>query len=187
MGKKVYDWSIISEDYNSGLGYRDLHKKYGISAGAIAKAKKRGDIKSRTISEGLKVRYANNPRELSDFGTHRLCKCCNQTKKIEDFRIANRGRQNYRRWMCFSCEKIVLNNKKNEYREEYLNYKKKLFCSRCGISDYRVLQFHHKNSDKEFNVSSKIGQRKLSSLMKEIDKCEVLCANCHSIEHYTEA
>jgi hypothetical protein len=43
------------------------------------------------------------------------------------------------------------------------------------------------NSDKEFNVSSKIGQRKLSSLMKEIDKCEVLCANCHSIEHYTGA
>ena len=62
--------------------YMDLHKKYGISVGAIAKAKNRGDIKPRTISEGLKIRYENNPKELSDFGTHRLCKCCNQTKEI---------------------------------------------------------------------------------------------------------
>lgn len=187
MGKKVYDWDIISADYNSGLGYRDLYKKHGISAGAIAKAKKRGDIKSRTISEGLKVRYANIPRELTDFGTHRLCKCCNQTKEIKEFRVANRGRQNYHRWMCFSCERLVLDKRRDEYKEEYLNYKKTLSCNRCGNNDYRVLQFHHTNSDKEFNVSSKIGQRKLSSLMKEIDKCEVLCANCHSIEHYTEA
>jgi hypothetical protein len=184
MGKKVYDWSIISDDYNSGLGYRDLHKKYGISAGAIAKAKTRGDIQSRTISEGLKIRYENNPKELSDFGTHRVCKCCNQTKEIKDFRVANKGRQNYYRWMCFSCERVVLDNKKNEYKEEYLNYKKTLSCNRCGIDDYRVLQFHHKNTDKEYNISSKIGQRKLSSLMKEISKCEVLCANCHFIEHY---
>ena len=50
MGKKIYDWYLISEDYNSGLGYRDLHRKYGISAGAISKAKTRGDISPRTIS-----------------------------------------------------------------------------------------------------------------------------------------
>ena len=186
MGKKVYDWSIISEDYNTGLGYRDLHKKYGISAGAISKARKRGDIKSRTISEGLKVHFKNNPKELIDFGTHRVCKCCNQSKDISKFRVANRGRQDYRRWICFSCERIVLDNRKNEYKEEYFKFKKTLSCNRCNINDHRVLQFHHKNSNKEYDISSKIGQRKLSSLMKEIDKCEVLCANCHFIEHYEQ-
>ena len=84
MGKKIYDWSLISEDYNSGLGYRDLHRKYGISAGAISKAKTRGDISPRTISEGLKIKYKNNPKELLDFGTHRVCKCCNQNKEIKN-------------------------------------------------------------------------------------------------------
>lgn len=186
MGKKIYDWSLISADYNYGLGYKELHKKYGISAGAIAKAKKRGDITPRTISEGLKVRYKNNPKKITDFGTHRVCKCCKENKIIEEFRVANKGRQNYYRWICFSCEKIVLNERKNNYREEYLNYKKTLSCNRCGNNDYRVLQFHHTDSNKEFNVSEKIGQRKLSSLMNEISKCEVLCANCHFIEHYRE-
>jgi hypothetical protein len=186
MGKKIYDWSLISEDYNSGLGYRDLHRKYGISAGAISKAKTRGDIKSRTISEGLKNKYKNNPKELLDFGTHRVCKCCNQNKEIQYFRVANRGRQNYYRWTCFSCERIVLDERKKQYREEYLNYKKTLFCNRCGNNDYRVLQFHHTDANKEFNISSKVGQRTLLSLMKEINKCEVLCANCHFVEHYIE-
>ena len=59
MGKKFYDWSIISADYNSGLGYRDLHKKYGISVGAIAKATKRGDIQSRTIVELMIIEFFN--------------------------------------------------------------------------------------------------------------------------------
>ena len=186
MGKKIYNWSLISEDYNSGLGYRDLHKKYGISAGAISKAKLRGDIKPRTISEGLKIRYENNPKELINFGTHRVCRSCNQNKEIQDFRVSNVGRQNYHRWMCFSCEKIVLDEKRNQYKEEYLNYKKTLSCNRCGNSDYRVLHFHHTNANKEFNISSKVGRRTLLSLMKEIDKCEVLCANCHSIEHYNQ-
>jgi len=126
MGKKVYDWSIISADYNSGLAYRDLHKKYGISAGAIAKAKKRGDIESRTISEGLRIRYENNPKELSDFGTHRVCKCCNKRKEIKDFRIANRGKQNYYRWMCFSCEMVVLDKRRDDYKKEFLNYLRKI-------------------------------------------------------------
>jgi hypothetical protein len=186
MGKKIYDWSLISEDYNSGLGYRDLNKKYGISAGAISKAKKRGDISPRTISEGLKIKYKNNPKELLDFGTHRVCKCCNQNKKIQDFRVSNRGRQNYYRWMCVSCERIVLDERKKQYREEYLNYKKTLSCNRCGNNDYRVLQFHHTDANKEFNISSKVGGRTLLSLMEEINKCEVLCANCHFIEHYIE-
>ncbi len=184
MGKKIYDWSLISEDYNSGMGYRDLNEKYGISSGAIAKAKKRGDIKTRTISEGLKVRYKNNPKELTDFGTHRVCKCCKENKIIEEFRVAKRNKQDYRRWICFSCERVVLNEKRESYRQEFLNFKKTLSCNRCGNKDFRVLQFHHSNSDKEFNISSKVGSRPLSSLMKEIDKCEVLCANCHFIEHY---
>ncbi len=79
-----------------------------------------------------------------------------------------------------------MDKRRDDYKEEFLNYKKTLSCNRCANNDYRVLQFHHTNSDKEFNVSSKIGQRKLSSLMKEIDKCEVLCANCHFIEHHRE-
>lgn len=186
MGKRIYDWKLISSDYNEGLSYQDLHQKYGISSGAISKAKKRGDIVPRNISDSLKVRYKNNPKTLSNFGTHRLCKCCKEQKELKEFRIANQGKQNYHRWICFPCERITLDERRNQYRNDYISYKKTLKCNRCGNSDHRVLQFHHKDDDKEFNVSSKVGQRKLESLMKEIMKCEVLCANCHMIEHYQD-
>lgn len=186
MGKRIYDWNLISNDYNSGLSYQDLHKKYGISSGAINKAKKRGDIVPRTISDGLKNRYNHTPKTLTNFGTHRLCKCCKEEKELKDFRIANIGKQKYYRWICFSCERVTLDERRNQYKKDYISYKKTLKCNRCGNTDYRVLQFHHNDGNKEFNVSSKAGQRKLESLMEEIMKCEVLCSNCHIIEHYQE-
>lgn len=62
-------------------------------------------------------------------------------------------------------------------------------CERCGYNKCEgALQFHHKDpSQKEFSL----GQINLSKelnmdiLYKEVDKCELLCANCHAEEHYT--
>ena len=60
--------------------------------------------------------------------------------------------------------------------------KQKKTCKQCGNNDHRVLEFHHL-SDKEFNVGEGIKFSK-ERLLKEIAKCEVLCANCHAKEHY---
>ena len=68
--------------------------------------------------------------------------------------------------------------------EWYINYKKTLKCSKCPESDWRCLDFHHKDpNEKEFCIS--IGRNKglsIESLLKEIAKCDVLCANCHRKE-----
>jgi len=42
-------------------------------------------------------------------------------------------------------------------------------CMKCGYSNARVLEVHHKNKNREDN---------------SIDNLEVLCANCHTLEHY---
>jgi len=44
-------------------------------------------------------------------------------------------------------------------------------------SDYIVLEFDHKH-DKKYNVSA-MHTLSLELLIKEIEKCEVRCANCH--------
>ena len=51
-------------------------------------------------------------------------------------------------------------------------------CVRCGFSDIRALQIHHRL------IKTKI--RKLDYLTKKYDlnKVELVCANCHAIEHY---
>lgn len=56
-------------------------------------------------------------------------------------------------------------------------------CGNCGIKDFRVLDFHHRDPRKKsFCVSHTTkGEKKT---LEEIQKCEVLCANCHRIvEH----
>lgn len=56
-------------------------------------------------------------------------------------------------------------------------------CKNCGINDFRVLQFHHRDpNEKSFNIQSRLLSKK--NMVEEIEKCDVLCANCHSIEHY---
>ena len=55
-------------------------------------------------------------------------------------------------------------------------------CVDCGIKDTRVLEFDHVRGKKDGNISHAVNQIwSLEKLIKEIDKCEVRCANCHRI------
>ena len=58
-------------------------------------------------------------------------------------------------------------------------------CIKCGYSKYpEALEFHHRNpSKKDFNVSSKGHCRNWERVRKEIEKCDLLCANCHRETH----
>lgn len=60
-------------------------------------------------------------------------------------------------------------------------------CNKCGYNrNYAALHFHHLR-DKSFPLDSRnIGNRSLKSLLIELDKCILLCANCHMEEHYPE-
>ena len=60
-------------------------------------------------------------------------------------------------------------------------------CERCGYDKNKdVLEFHHKNPQKkEFSISSNFN-RSWESLKKELDKCIILCANCHRELHSAE-
>ena len=63
------------------------------------------------------------------------------------------------------------------------NYKASQSCERCGESDPHCLLFHHLK-DKEWNVGDMIGRaHSLEKIAKEIEKCIVLCFNCHAKEH----
>jgi len=56
-------------------------------------------------------------------------------------------------------------------------------CLRCGMTDKRVLTFHHRNPrDKTFAIANCKGRMwSIDKLLAEIAKCDVLCANCHLI------
>lgn len=59
-------------------------------------------------------------------------------------------------------------------------------CKRCGWSDHPAgLVVHHVDpSKKEFSLETG-SMKSIQKALEELKKCVLLCANCHSIVHYT--
>lgn len=98
---------------------------------------------------------------------------------------------------CKICDNVIKNNKKNRSTcgacsIRVRRYKIKLkaveykggCCESCGYNKSLCgLQFHHTNPDeKEFTIGS-ASNKSWDVLVKELDKCILLCSNCHSEIH----
>ncbi|MEM1218913.1 MAG: hypothetical protein AAGH79_08370 [Bacteroidota bacterium] len=62
-------------------------------------------------------------------------------------------------------------------------------CSKCGYDqNLAALHFHHRDSSqKELRLDMRIlSNRRWETILKEVEKCDVLCANCHAEEHNPE-
>ena len=78
-------------------------------------------------------------------------------------------------------------NVKNRNKEYIEDYKRQNPCVICGENRTPALCFHHKDRDnKDFNITVLQKWASIDRIKKEIDKCIVLCANCHQILHYNE-
>jgi hypothetical protein len=61
-------------------------------------------------------------------------------------------------------------------------------CARCKVSyPSCVMDFHHVpgRGQKKFQISRNKCLT-LTALLEEVAKCDVLCANCHRLHHYTD-
>ena len=76
------------------------------------------------------------------------------------------------------------NNQRKQAKDFIISKKTK--CARCPESFPRCLEFHHMDG-KEFSVS-RGPTRGMSPerIQREIDKCILLCANCHRKETYLD-
>ncbi len=94
-----------------------------------------------------------------------------------------------RRWVANNPEKALDINRQARARqkEKVARYKEARGCADCGNSDHRVLDLHHRDgADKEDAVSVMRVRAAWKRVAEEMDKCDVLCANCHRIRHATE-
>lgn len=121
-------------------------------------------------------------KELSEFNKHSgrvdglqsICRVCdnsrakayygaNSKRQMEQIHAARKRRQrSLQDWLC-----------------DYLSQRS---CMDCGERDLRVLEFDHVTDDKEANISRLLMEvASKERLLAEINKCEVVCANCHRI------
>jgi hypothetical protein len=73
-------------------------------------------------------------------------------------------------------------------RSKLLDFLRAKSCIDCGENDPVVLEFDHCSPDEKFKAVSKMlsGHYSWESISKEINKCEIRCANCHRRKTYKQ-
>ena len=116
------------------------------------------------------------------------CKYCNGSFPEDAFGVAlTTLTKVYRRRKCRDCYRTTKQVLISRYFKWINQRKEEKGCKRCGVTDPRVLDFHHKNGeDKLFGDGGFRRAVGFEQIQKEVEKCEVVCANCHRILHDEE-
>ncbi|TYL39724.1 hypothetical protein CV102_05420 [Natronococcus pandeyae] len=87
--------------------------------------------------------------------------------------------------LCANCHRIVHHEPpERELRKWAHDRKRRHGCDRCRESNPACLDFHHEAETKEATVARLISDdRTKERIRTEIERCRVLCANCHRKAH----
>lgn len=134
----------------------------------------------------------------------RVCKICKleaySTKDLEKFKSHPASKYG-RKLICKQCHSIQLTKHRKENRDKVNAYNKAKGrtnkikgillkggkCEHCGLSynttNATIFDFHHvKPLDKEFRMGGVVISS-LKRFLKELEKCILLCSNCHRLVH----
>ena len=183
MSKIAYEKEELEKLCRESSGYNEVLKKTGRVKGGknLTTLKKYIQLYNIDISHFTGSTNPNKYKETNN-SEKVICKQCGKIKDIYlDFYWSNGKRS---RIICKDCVK------KNEKEKYYLkiaeldNLKKQSKCKKCGETRFYLFDFHHRNpEEKEFTISKHM-TISLDKLYNEIEKCDILCSNCHREWHY---
>lgn len=79
--------------------------------------------------------------------------------------------------------------KRHERKIELIKYKGGQ-CKICDIkfnNNSEIFDFHHRVSiNKKFGISGNVMEMSIENLKSEVDKCDLVCSNCHRTIHFTK-
>jgi len=113
---------------------------------------------------------------------HKACGHCKEVKPFEEFYI-RKGR-GYPESYCKQCNKIDTIKRQRKFKKQCIEYKGGQ-CFKCGYNSYDgALEFHHLDpGQKDVSISRMRTTKFSDKTKKELDKCILLCSNCHREEH----
>ena len=127
---------------------------------------------------------------------NKTCPKCELVLPFEAF-AKNKAKADGRQRYCRSCKKSMdasyysrnkklqrhrVDENRRKLREEIDALKALKGCCVCGEKEPCCLDFHHSNDDKEGDVSQLTNSGR-SRVFKEIEKCCIVCSNCHRKIH----
>lgn len=86
---------------------------------------------------------------------------------------------------CKTCHKARAKRRAVRFKQRCVDYKGK-DCIRCGYNRcIAALEFHHRDpSEKDFKISLTRNQYRWEQVKLELDKCDLVCSNCHKELHF---
>ena len=126
------------------------------------------------------------------------CKLCSniytskkRQKYVDEGKCArcNKTREDGETYYCRECRiktNAEIKERAHKRKQKAINYLGGK-CEKCGLvtAALSVYEFHHL-FDKEENLKTLIANGTWDIIEKELDKCILLCANCHRILHWEE-
>jgi hypothetical protein len=116
----------------------------------------------------------------------KICSQCEIDKPLSEY-YKRRSKSDKPYDRCKKCFNQYCGNRWVDRKIEAIEYKGGK-CEDCNLSypdqPYVIFDFHHLDpSQKEFQWN-KLRQKSLDSIKKELDKCVLLCSNCHRKRHH---
>jgi hypothetical protein len=97
-----------------------------------------------------------------------------------------RREANRKEWYTQNKESVLAKQreKKRHRKLEAIKYLGGV-CSDChGTFHPSIYEFHHRDPSEKDRDPSKLLQLKWERIVAELDKCDLLCANCHRLRHH---
>lgn len=119
--------------------------------------------------------------------TTKICTKCRREKVIGEFgnpyfRVSNQ--KYYDQTICLECRRTKARNKARQVKRVIVHeFQNK--CFDCG-KEYPdcVFDFHHVDGGTKDTEVSRLKMSDIHLLQNELNKCVMLCANCHRIRHW---
>lgn len=150
----------------------------GYSFNKIAKLENKGIT---TILYWAKKYSLVKPVQINS-ETHKTCPKCTQKKELKEF-YKKRGKDGNSSY-CKSCSVEQVLVRTQLFKSKMIEYKGNK-CIVCSYDKYQgALEFHHLDPNKkDFTLSHYKMHSFDDKIKKELDKCALVCANCHREIH----
>lgn len=117
----------------------------------------------------------------------KICTKCGRELPIDQFHWRDKSKGT-RRAECKDCHTNYMKQRYAEKQNIIEEQKSLQHCAKCGESRGYLLDYHHLNPNEKDNTIARMtsNKYKIEDIQKEIQKCIVLCANCHREFHHFE-
>lgn len=162
----------LEELINKGYSQREIAEELACSQSNVKYWLKKHGIKTNTKQYNIKDRV------------DKKCPKCETVKPLTEF--YKRSNRNDYGGYCKSCSNNYHTQRVKEVKLKMIEYKSNQ-CNDCGLkhedSHYSVFEFHHLDPKEKDPNFDRIKYQKWVKIKDELDKCVMLCANCHRLKH----